>query len=495
MSEIKQRMKPKEKPEGVDSDSSEEEQPAEWSTWKIFACLAVVLIAVFFFYNSTVSDHNVVVLTDENFNQAVSDNPIMLVEFYAPWCGHCMQLAPKYARVANRFQDAEMPDVTIAKIDAQENKMTARKYEIKSYPTMKFFKNGKILDYTYKGQSSDVIIETLKKISGPVVVQVNSEDEFQNIKKKFPIFMAGYFPDGVNEEYANLAEKMLMLSDEAYFFNVNGDLADELALENGKVTLFKQFDEGRVDFEGPLVEDDLFKFLTKNSLPLLSEFNADTRSQIFQNPNAKHAIIFLSKDSENFNVLTKSFRKAAKEMKESEMVFSYANFNDNFVKHQAKHFNVDESNLPAFRVFHVENGALIKFKPESDEISTESVVDFSKKVLSGEVEQFFKSEEVPENWNEAPVKVLVGKNFKEVAFDENKKVFVLFYAPGNRGTERFMPTWQTLGENYKNTDDVIIAKMDFTANEVDGLEIKVPLVLYQSGKGAKAVDFNVSYLY
>jgi protein disulfide-isomerase-like protein len=80
----------------------------------------------------------VTVLTDDNFDGIVKDaNKHVLVEFYAPWCGHCKSLAPHYETLANIY--ASEPDVVIAKLDATEEKNKAAEYGVSGYPTLKWF--------------------------------------------------------------------------------------------------------------------------------------------------------------------------------------------------------------------------------------------------------------------------------------------------------------------------------------------------------------------
>jgi len=91
----------------------------------------------------------VTVLDDSNFNEVALDpTKDVLVEFYAPWCGHCKKLAPDYEKVAKAF--ANEPNVVIANFDADANKEAAAKYGVTGFPTIKWFgKNSKESPVTY----------------------------------------------------------------------------------------------------------------------------------------------------------------------------------------------------------------------------------------------------------------------------------------------------------------------------------------------------------
>eukprot|EP00824_Muranothrix_gubernata_P002624 TRINITY_DN1318_c0_g1_i1.p2 TRINITY_DN1318_c0_g1~~TRINITY_DN1318_c0_g1_i1.p2 ORF type:complete len:489 (-),score=133.05 TRINITY_DN1318_c0_g1_i1:1033-2478(-) len=100
----------------------------------------------------------VVELTHRNFDKVVMDKKKhVLVKFYAPWCGHCKKLAPVYEQVAEAFQGE--PSVVLAKIDASEERTFSERFNIRGFPTLRWFPKEKHMDREYDGgrEAEDLI--------------------------------------------------------------------------------------------------------------------------------------------------------------------------------------------------------------------------------------------------------------------------------------------------------------------------------------------------
>merc|ERR1712088_541600 len=138
-------------------------------------------------------DEGVSVLTVENFDEVIEGNEFVLVELYAPWCGHCKALAPEYAKAAGILAEKESK-IVLAKLDATEEGAVAEKFEVRGYPTLKFFRNGKATEYG-GGRTADTIVSWLEKKTGPPALALASVEEATAFVAGKDVAVIGVFPD------------------------------------------------------------------------------------------------------------------------------------------------------------------------------------------------------------------------------------------------------------------------------------------------------------
>ena len=101
-------------------------------------------------------------LTKDNFEQTVNENPLVIVDFWAPWCGPCRGFAPVYEKASETHQD-----VVFAKVNTDEQQELAGAFQIRSIPTLMVFREKVILFQqagALPGQALEQVITQAKTI-------------------------------------------------------------------------------------------------------------------------------------------------------------------------------------------------------------------------------------------------------------------------------------------------------------------------------------------
>jgi len=439
----------------------------------VFAAFVVAEIEV---------EDGVLVGTADNFDGIIEGNKFVLVEFYAPWCGHCKALTPEYAKAAQEL--ASNDDVKLVKIDATIENDLAQNYNVGGYPTLKFFKNGNMDAIEYGGgRTADEIVSWINKKSGPPALTIEGADAAKAASADNEVIVVTFADDTAT--FLSAADSY----DDVVFGVLDEAAAGELNVAKGQVALLKQFDDLRVDYDGDGTSEDLIKWIKLESLPLVNEFNEETAPKIFGGDIMQHLLMFAAKSSDTFADNKAQFAGAAKDHKGTTL-FVLVDSDEEDNGRVLEFFGLKAEDCPAVRLIQM-GDSMAKFKPETDDLTTDAFNAFIKGVEAGTITKHLMSEEVPED-NSGPVFVIVGKNYEETVHAEDKHVFVEFYAPWCGHCKSLEPTWNKLGEHFKDNDDVIIAKSDATANEFDDVDVQgfPTLKFYPKGSDKEIIDYE-----
>lgn len=146
------------------------------------------------------SGNDVIELTESNFDKLVlQSDDVWLVEFFAPWCGHCKNLAPEWAKAASELKGK----VKLGALDATAHPSKAQEYGVQGYPTIKFFPGGKksrndAVDFDGGRTAADIVTWANDKytdsIPAPEVLELTSEDVAKKACENKPLCIISVLP-------------------------------------------------------------------------------------------------------------------------------------------------------------------------------------------------------------------------------------------------------------------------------------------------------------
>lgn len=99
-------------------------------------------------------------LNEKNFKDEIKEG-VVLVDFWAPWCGPCKMQGPIIDELAKELESKD--GVKVSKLNVDENQATAQEFNVMSIPTLKIFKDGQVVEEMVGLQSKDSLLEMINK--------------------------------------------------------------------------------------------------------------------------------------------------------------------------------------------------------------------------------------------------------------------------------------------------------------------------------------------
>ncbi|KAG8009401.1 Polycystic kidney disease 1 like 1 [Nibea albiflora] len=418
------------------------------------------------------------VLTKDNFDETVNNADIILVEFYAPWCGHCKRLAPEYEKAAKELSKRS-PAIALAKVDATVEGDIASRFGVTGYPTLKIFRKGKVFDYNGPREQYG-IVEYMGEQAGPPSKQVQAVKQVQeHVKDGDDAVIVGVFSSEQDAAYEIYIEACNSLREDFTFRHTfSAEVSQLLKASPGQIVILhpEKFRSKYEPASHTLTMKDstsvseVQEFFKKHVTPLVGHRKPSNDAKRYT--KRPLVVVYYGVDFSfdyrkgGYTVLRSKVLEVAKDYPE----YTFAIADEEDYADELKSLGLSESGEEVNVGILADGGK--KYAMEPDEFDSEVLRDFVKAFKKGKLSPIIKSQPVPKN-NKGPVKVVVGKTFDDIVMDTQKDVLIEFYAPWCGHCKKLEPDYLALGKKYKGEKNLVIAKMDATANDVPNESYKV----------------------
>ncbi|MGH0117502.1 UNVERIFIED_CONTAM: hypothetical protein FKN15_038022 [Acipenser sinensis] len=408
-------------------------------------------------------ENGVLILTDSNFDTFVADKDTVLVEFYAPWCGHCKQFVPEYEKIAQTLKEND-PPIPVAKVDATAETALGSRFEVRGYPTFKILKKGQPVDYD-GDRSEKAIVAKVKEVAQPdwapppEVTMVLTNDNFDEVVNEADIILVEFYAPWCGHckqlapEYEKAAKELSRRTPPIPLAKVDATVESEVATRfevSGYPTL-KIFRKGKAfEYKGPREKHGIVDYMIEQAGPPTKHIQAVKQIQEFVKDGDDVIIVGVFADDQD--AALELYRNTCNNLRED------YKFYHTFSNEIAKYLKASA-------------GQVVMMQPEKFHSKFESK-SYILTIKVRKLKAVVKSQPVPKS-NKGPVKVVVGKTFEEIVLDKKKDVLIEFYAPWCGHCKQLEPEYNELGKKYKHEKNLVIAKMDSTANDIPNDNYKV----------------------
>ena len=428
------------------------------------------------------SRDKILILTTFSFEEALKTYQYLAILMYVPWCHHYKQLLPELKKAAESKIVNDM-NLTFAKIDIDYHSAISDKYNIRDFPKIIFFVNGKQKEiYNGKRDMNSIIEWFYKRLVNPIhlIESINDIREYENNNQ----FNYIYF--GQNQNNINIYKNFSLKQNFKFGLCQNIDIINSYKKAEPESAIFyTPFYDPSYDITKNITSENLENIIKNNSNPLIYK---DVKDLFLYSLNSFSPSFFFFRNQTDPKYIEYdlTMKKMAVKYK-GKIKFSIGDINDNFVQkilNNSKIGIIDE-NSPIILIFDFDEKfntwIFDDFYGCYNETNLNSFIEnwISKKLVILKL----KSEEDPGKQEEGKVYKITYKTFKRDVLNNKLNVFVKFYMPNDTKCKEIQPIYEDLALKLKINRNIRIADYNLENNYFDFIKIKhyPTLVLFRAG--------------
>ncbi|MEE6464614.1 hypothetical protein FKM82_006302 [Ascaphus truei] len=314
---------------------------------------------------------------DDSFKDNRKDD-VWLVDFYAPWCGHCKKLEPVWSEVGMEMRNSGSP-VKVGKMDATVHSSIASEFGVRGFPTIKLLKGE--MAYNYRGpRTKEDIIEFANRVAGPLIRQLPSQQMFDHVQKRHSVlFVYVGVESTLKEKFIEVASELIVYT---YFFSASEEVLPKyvtlnevpavLVFKDSTYFVYDEYEDGDLSswvnkerFEGYLHVDGFTLYELGDTGKLVAVAVIDERNNSAEHTRLKSIV-----------------QEVAKEYRDHfhrDFQFGHMDGSD-----YINSLLMDEVNVPTIVVLNTSNQQY--FLPSKKIESTEDMIQFVNSILDGTAE-------------------------------------------------------------------------------------------------------------
>ena len=426
-------------------------------------------------------EKQIMVLTDNTVKDAEDSFDFIFVLFYALWSERSLELIDQFEKNIDALIE-EYPQIAFAKVDAIYNKDYYNKYDTSGYPSMILVSKGKQIGSFTGSITPSELIPWLDDRALPAVIPIDTMKRYMKYYNRIedvPLFV--YFGYEYNEfkEIEKIANDHIK---EFTFANVKDKaLIAQLNGKENSIKLYKKYDESEVVLKSPITYEKLVSFANTYAHPIIMNYSAKAREYIFDKNHS--GLLFLVNNDNKMTEMIATVSKTTREKIQTVVV----NVSDSAAKTFQRQLQMRK--IPCVllvdlrlhpRMYLIENQ------------STEEIIKFVNDWYGGKVPK--KYLRIPGELK-GTVYTVTEKTFSKEVIDNDKDVFVKFFAPWCGHCKKMAPKFEELAERLNKNEKLQLVEIDATANKIEGININSypTLMMYPSGKKSSPVKYSGEY--